>query len=164
MKAVSNSSVLIALSAIEQLELLQRRFPEGILIPPAVWREVVETGSGRLGAREVASVPWITVSEVQDRSFVTLLRAELDEGEAEAIALCRDQLTETVLLDEKDARRVARRLGLTVLGTVGVLIWAKRVGILANLHEQLDALQQQGGFRLSHSVIQAALSAVGEAG
>jgi predicted nucleic acid-binding protein len=51
---------------------------------------------------------------------------ELDEGEAEAIALCREQQAELVLLDEKDARRVVRRLGLAVLGTVGVLIWAKR--------------------------------------
>jgi hypothetical protein len=47
MKVISNSSVLIALSGIGCLEHLQHRFPEGVIIPDAVWREVVETGHGR---------------------------------------------------------------------------------------------------------------------
>ena len=45
MKVVSNSSILIALSRIEQLNLLSQRFKEGIHIPQAVWHEVVETGT-----------------------------------------------------------------------------------------------------------------------
>lgn len=162
MKAVANSSILIALSTIGQLELLPQRFSEGVLIPQAVWHEVVETGKGQSGAGEIASVSWITVCEVKDGNLVSLLRMELDEGEAEAIALCREQQAEVILLDEKDARRVARRLGLAVLGTVGILIWAKRAGIVANLREQLDALHTQGSFRLSHSVYEEALRAAGE--
>lgn len=43
MKPVSNSSVLIALSSIRQLELINQRFPDGVMIPQAVWKEVVET-------------------------------------------------------------------------------------------------------------------------
>ena len=50
MKVVSNSSILIGLSAIGRLELLHRRFPEGVIVPDAVWQEVVETGHGRTGA------------------------------------------------------------------------------------------------------------------
>ena len=162
MKPVANSSLLIALSAIGRLELLSRRFPEGILIPQAVWREVVETGKGQPGAKKVASAKWITVCEVEDKDCVTLLRRELDEGEAEAIALCREREIEVILLDEKDARRGARRLGLAVLGTVGVLIWAKRVGLITSLREQLDVLQTQGKFRLSQSVCEEALRTVRE--
>lgn len=162
MKAVANSSILIALSTIGQIELLYHRFPEGILIPQAVWREVVETGKGQPGAAEVASVSWIAVCQVKDENLVSLLRMELDEGEAEAIALCCEQQAAAVLLDEKDARRVARRLGLTVLGTVGILIWAKRARLVASLREQLDALQAQGKFRLSGSVYEEALRAVKE--
>ncbi len=162
MRGVADSSVLIALSAIGQLELLPRRFPEGILVPHAVWREGVETGRGRPGATEVASVSWITVSGLQDKNLVSLLRTDMDEGEAEAIALCREQGTEVVLLDEKDARRVARRLGLAVLGTVGVLIWAKRAGWVASLRQELDALHMQRGFHLSRSVHEEALRIAGE--
>ena len=162
MQAIANSSVLIALSLIGQLNLLNKRFPEGILIPQAVWREVVEAAQGRPGSAEVASASWIRACSVEDRDLVSVLRIELDEGEAEAIALCREQSTGQVLLDEKDARRVARRLGLMVLGTVGLLIWAKRRGLVASLREQLDALQIQGKFRLSQSGYHEALRAVGE--
>ena len=162
MKAVANSSVLIALSVVGQLDLLHRRFPDGILVPRSVWREVVETGKGQAGSREVASSSWISVCDVKDQDLVAVLRMSLDEGEAEAIALCREQPVTLVLLDEKDARRAARRLGLSVLGTVGILIWAKRAGWVHSLQKQLDALQTQGKFRLSLSVYHQALRAVGE--
>lgn len=162
MKVVANSSVLIALSVIGQLDLLSTRFPNGLLVPQAVWSEVVGTGEDRPGSREVASAAWITVCEVEDSDLVSVLRIDLDEGEAEAIALGLEQRAKLMLLDEKDARRVARRLGLMVLGTVGILIWAKRSGLLTSLQEQLDALQTQGRFRLSRSVYREALRAVGE--
>lgn len=162
MKAVANASVLIALSAIKQLGLLSDQFKDGVLIPRAVWREVVETGKGQPGSEEVASASWVMVREVKDKSFVSLLRAELDEGEAEAITLAREEHVPLVLLGEKDARRVARRLNLNVLGTVGVLIWAKRAGKVDDLRRQLDALKTAGRFRLDQSVYQEALRTVGE--
>ena len=100
--------------------------------------------------------------EVTDRSFVSLLRAELDEGESEAIALARQEHLMVVLLDEKRARRVAQQLEIQVLGTVGLLLWARRVGLIPNLREQLDALQTRGGFRLSLAVVREALLTAGE--
>ena len=162
MKAVADSSVLIALSSIRLLHVLSRRFPAGVLVPPAVWAEVVETGTGQPGAADVASASWITVREVADKAFVGLLQGQLDAGEAEAIALARQEGDAIVLLDEKDARRVAQRLSLRLLGTVGVLVWAKRAGVIANLRDHLDALDTQGRFRLSQAVRREALRAAGE--
>jgi len=162
LRVVANSSVLIALSAIGRLTLLSQRFPQGVLIPQAVWQEVVETGKGKPGSEEVSSVSWITVHEVRDKGLVALLCAEVDEGEAEAVALARERQIPVVLLDEKDARRVAQRLSLQVLGTVGILIWARRVGAVVSLRDQLDSLQSRGKFRLSESVYQEALRSVGE--
>jgi len=162
LKAVANSSVLIALSLIEQLALLPRRFPSGILIPPAVWREVVETGQGRPGSEDIAAAAWVKVCQVADTGFVSLLRAELDEGESEALALARQVRVSVVLLDEKDARRTARRLNLLPLGTVGLLVWGKRIGAVGSLKAQLDILQTRGRFRLSPSVYEQALRMVGE--
>ncbi|NEP82188.1 MAG: DUF3368 domain-containing protein [Okeania sp. SIO3C4] len=86
---------------------------------------------------------------------------ELDEGEAEAIALFCELPSEALLLDEKNARRIAKQMGLPVLGTVGILIWAKQSGLISTLKEQLDALKVQG-FRLSQLVYQEALRKVGE--
>lgn len=82
MKAVSNSSVLIALSSIGQLELINQRFPDGVMIPQAVWKEVVETGIGRFGAEQVAKASWLTILPVSNIALVSLLKLELDEGES----------------------------------------------------------------------------------
>lgn len=119
-------------------------------------------GKGRPGAEEVAAASWIAVYDVKDKNLVSLLRAALDEGEAEAIVLAREERVPVVLLDEKDARQVARRLHLQALGVVGLLIWAKQIGAIASLQEQLDRLQERGKFRLSQSVYVAALQTVGE--
>ncbi|NER92322.1 MAG: DUF3368 domain-containing protein [Symploca sp. SIO1B1] len=162
MKAVSNSSVLIALSSIGQLELIKQRFPDGVMIPQAVWKEVVETGKGRSGAEEVAKASWLTISTVSNTSSISLLRLELDEGESEAISLFLEQPAQAILLDEKNARRVAKRMKLPVLGTVGILIWAKQNRLIPNLKEQLDALQLVGKFRLSTLIYQESLKKVGE--
>jgi len=87
MKVTSNSSILIGLSAIGRLELLHRRFPEGVIVPDAVWKEVVETGHGRTGAEQVATAEWICRQQIQNKVFATALQAYLDQGEAEVIAL-----------------------------------------------------------------------------
>ncbi len=68
MKAVSDSSVLIGLSSIGLISVLRERFPNGILIPEAVWREVVVEGGERPGAKEVAAARWIKVQKVSDKT------------------------------------------------------------------------------------------------
>jgi len=162
LRAVTNSSILIALSTIGQLSLLHQRFPDGVFLPQAVWREVVETGKGQPGAQDVASASWLTIRQVTNTSLISLLKIELDEGEAEAIALFAENPVDAILLDEKNARRAARQMGLPVLGTVGILIWAKQKGLIITLKEQLDTLQNQGNFRISQSLYQKALNRVGE--
>jgi hypothetical protein len=159
---VANSSVLIALGSLGRLDLLERRFPEGIVVPAAVWHEVVETGAGRAGAAAVASAKWITVEVVRDESRVREFFRDLDLGESEALALAMEKSAAIVLLDEKDARQMTTQLGLAPLGTVGVLIWARRSGFIGSLREQLDALRRQGKFRISQTLYAVALRAVGE--
>ena len=162
MTIVADASVLIGLSSIGQLWLLHERFSAGDLVPEAVWREVVEEGRGRPGAEEVANAEWITMTTVTDSSIVRLLLAELDKGEAEAIALPHETNADAVLLDERDARQAAMRLGLRPLGTIGVLIWAKKSGRLQDLRAMLNALEGQGGFRISRALYEQALREVGE--
>jgi hypothetical protein len=86
----------------------------------------------------------------------------LDDGEAEAITLACPIKAPTVLLDEKDARRVARGLGLDTLGTVGLLLWAKRFGLITSLTGELEQLTGPGRFRLSAALISEALRLAGE--
>lgn len=161
MIVVADSSILIALSAIGQLDLLLARFPGGIAVPPAVWDEVVGKGGERSGAREVGSKDWIRVEHPSNRALVQTLRSWLDSGESEAIALAYEKQT-SVLLDEREGRRRAQWLGLKVLGTVGLLVWAKQTGRIGSLREQLDVLQSEGGFRMSRSLYEYALRTVDE--
>ena len=86
MTVVADASVFIGLSSIGQLPLLHKRFPGGVLIPPAVWKQ----GRGRPGAQEVAEADWITVRDVTALEIVQLLQTKLDEGEKEAIALAHE--------------------------------------------------------------------------
>ncbi|WP_231943171.1 DUF3368 domain-containing protein [Calothrix sp. NIES-3974] len=144
--------------------MLTQRFPDGILIPRAVWCEVVETGAGRTGAVEVAAGlnTWLSIQEAENKTLISVLQQNLDQGEAEAITLWLEQPSEALLLDEKKARQVARRMNLPILGTLGLLIWAKRQGVIFNLQEQLDALQTAAKFRLSQQVYNEALRQVRE--
>jgi hypothetical protein len=162
MKVISNSSVLIALSGIGRLGLLHYRFPEGVTVPDAVWREVVETGHGRAGANQVSDVGWISRRQIQNHAFAAALQTTLDEGEAEVIALGLEIGADLLLLDEKTARTVAARLQYPVLGTVGLLIWGKRKGLFPSLARESSLLQEEGGFRLSKMVYDYALYLVGE--
>ncbi|MEJ5311511.1 MAG: DUF3368 domain-containing protein [Anaerolineae bacterium] len=162
MKIVANSSVLIALSSIGRLDLLKQRFNEDILIPDAVWNEVVVTGKGRPGAEIVRKTAWLKRCMVKDTDYVRLLCADLDAGEAEAIVLARELKADVILLDEKTARSIADRLGLYVLGTVGLLLWARQRNLIPSLREQLDTLRHKGCFRLSQDLYRAVLAEVGE--
>jgi len=161
MKVVADSSVLISLSAINQLDLLCKRFSE-VTIPQAVQEEVVIEGTGQPGSQEVQSSNWIRVQEVKDRSFVRLLKAELDEGESEAIVLARELNADLVLLDEKDARSKAKQVGLRILGTIGILVWAKKAGHIPSLRGQLDALREKAKFRISTGLYEQVLKSVSE--
>ena len=87
MNVVADASVFIALSAIDELPLLPALFPAGILVPDAVWKEVVEAGGDRPGARQLAQATWVQVRRTTRIDLVRLLQTNLDDGEAEAIAL-----------------------------------------------------------------------------
>src|SRR2546426_6306541 len=107
--AVSDSSTLIHLALLGRLNLL-RDFYDEVLIPPAVWKEVVEQGQGRPGSREVeeaVNAGWLKIESPTNQLVVRLLKRDLDEGEAEAIALTAERGIEMVLLDESYARKKA---------------------------------------------------------
>lgn len=162
--AIANASTLIHLAGIGRLELL-REFHGKVLIPPAVWQEVVTEGKGRAGSREVRAARrsgWLEIVPPQNRALVELLRQELDEGEAETIALAVEQRAEVVFLDEADARRAAEIYGLRKTGVIGILMRAKLQGKISSLKEELGRLREEAGFWIDERLYQRALESVGE--
>lgn len=162
MKVVSNSSPVINLAWIGQLDLLEKIFEE-IIVPEAVWNEVVINGSGQPGADEIQRAQWIHIEKASNRATVQILLQSLDEGEAESIAIANEIQADFLLMDEKQGRETATFLGIKVIGVVGILIQAKQAGFISSVKPYLEELQSKAGFHLRPSLYQRILSDQGEA-
>ncbi len=161
MKVVSNASPLINLARIGQLALLPRLFGR-LLLPQAVWQEVVEDGRGQPGAEEIRRAVWIERATVSNQQLVHSLRQDLDSGEAEAIALAIEIQADWLLMDERLGRETAQYFGLRYIGLVGILSAAKQRGDLKALRPLLDRLRDVAGFRVSSALYQQVLRDAGE--
>ena len=161
MPVISNSSPLILFSRIGRLELLRELFGQ-VLVPLAVDREVVRAGSGRPGESEVRSASWLLRHPVSADAVVAHSLVHLDDGEAEAIALALDLAEDCLLLlDDKPARREALGRRLVVVGSAGILVLAKRRGLIESVRVPLDELRA-AGLRISLSVYLQVLKEAGE--
>lgn len=156
---VADSSPLIALAIIQQLDLLPQLYQQ-VLIPPAVWEEVTIKGVGLPGAQAVSQVTWLTI-QTPELGILEPLLILVDRGEAEAIALAQAIPNSTVLLDDAQARRVAERLTLRRIGTLGILRRAKKAGLITALQPYIQTLQANGIY-IRRSLIEAVLQDVGE--
>jgi len=158
---VSDSSPLMALSVIGKLHLLQKRFGK-VTIPEAVRTKIAVDGRDKKGTDDILKADWIKTESVQNLLLAKSLEKDIDYGESEAIALAVEMNADIILLDDKLARNMASGFGLKILGTVGILIWAKRAGLIDLLGTELDTLLTKANFRLSQDLIRMALREVGE--
>jgi len=156
---IADSSPLIALARINQLELLPQ-FATRVIIPPTVWHEITIGGKGLVGAKEVSQITWLEIQAAKPE-LVTSLKILIDPGEAEAIALAQTLSDPMLLLDDARARRVAERLNIRRIGTVGLLRWAKKVGLINEIRPYMETLQKNGIY-IRPALIEAVLKDVGE--
>lgn len=157
---ISNAGPLIALSVAGCLGLLRRLY-DRVLVPEAVMKEVVGSGWERKGAREVATSPWLERIRAE-KSLDPLLATELGAGEAEVIAAGYLLNARFVLLDERRARRIAEQAyHLRVKGSAGILVAAKRAGLVPRIRPLLESMIGQGYF-LSGRLLERALQEAGE--
>jgi uncharacterized protein len=158
---VSDTSPLLNLAVINQLDLLHELYQE-IIIPPVVYNELVVAGWNMPGAIEVEEAAWIQVKSAQNKSVAASLHLQLDPGEAEAIALAIELSADLLLVDERKARVVATQLGLPVVGLLGVLVEAKQKRHVTAVRPILDRLIQEASFWISPELYQHVVSSVGE--
>lgn len=147
---VLNNTPLVALWLLNRLELLRDLFGN-VVIPTAVRTEFFAVNSAD---REEAllAAPWITVTALQS-ARQALVYTGLDEGEAAVLALAIEQNARLVVIDERRARRYAKRLKLPLTGSLGLLLLAKERGLVAEIAPLLERLTAAGLY-LSPSLIE----------
>jgi predicted nucleic acid-binding protein len=137
---VSDTSVLHYLSLTRQFDCLPKIFGQ-IFIPPAVWNEINHVAlSVHSLVKNAIADGWIKVQSPQDEQAVRSLLFSLGAGESQAIVLAKELQPSLVLIDDLDGRMAAQKLNLPVMGTVGVLVRARKTGLIPELKPLLDEL------------------------
>lgn len=140
-KVVVNTTPLIALAGIGQLELLHSLYGE-ILIPEAVMNETQSEPARSL----VLNAEWIRKRIILHPEKKTMYRARLHPGEVEVMILAEEEDADLVIMDDNTAKKTAKYLGFNVTGTLGVLVKAKKEGLIAEVAPFLKKLTEDGFF------------------
>lgn len=159
MIVVSNTSPITNLAAIGQLDLLRQMYQHAI-IPKAVFQELTAQGGRHPGAI-VQQLNWVETRTVSNPAVVNALQVDLDIGEAEAIALAQELAADLLLIDEHMGRVIAARLGIRIIGLLGVMVEAKHRGLIREVKPLVDALINLG-FRIGEDLYERVLQAAGE--
>jgi predicted nucleic acid-binding protein len=139
---VADTSPLLNVALIGRLDLLREQF-DGVTAPEQVWDELAAGDDGLDDLRALRDEGFLELVPVEESSLFVELRRELDRGEAAALAYAIDADADLVLLDERDARRVARRHDRSVTGVIGVLLRAAERDRI-DLRDALDRLRVEG--------------------
>ena len=154
MIVVSDTSPITNLAAISYLDLLQHLYGF-IIIPIAVYDEMVRVDKIVPGALEVQNYSWIKTQKIINTQQVKALRESqenIDLGEAEAIILALELKADLLLMDERRGRAVASSYGLSLTGLLGVLVQAKKTGLIPAVKPLIEQLIKEADFRVSDKV------------
>ena len=161
---VSDSSPLNYLALLSDFDLLRKIYGT-LLVPPAVQREVTESGVKYpvAAAVQAALGEWISVAPIPDALEVGILQREyhLDLGESEAIIVAESLGKLSLLMDDRRGVKCARSRGLTVIRTPLIYADAKILGLIDDLRQKLDDMRANG-YRLSDHHYEMILKELGE--
>jgi predicted nucleic acid-binding protein len=158
--AVVNASPLIFLSRVRGLRWLSDLFPDTILIPQSVAREVA---AGDDGAPILEACKSLAAARFIDDLVIPPVVAawDLGAGETQVLAHCRSRPGSIAVVDDGAARECARSLDLPVVGTLGIVLAAKRMGWIPAARPVVDELTRAGLY-LTPVLVSEALREVGE--
>lgn len=157
---VCDTSLPLYLERVQHQHLLQELF-ELVYVPEAV---LLELDAGRLLRPDTITprkIDWMTRVTVTEEGLHDLPSNKLGQGEREVIAYAHAHDCCIAGLDDWQARLLAEKIGVTVIGIVGIVIQAKYSGSITSVQDILKRMQQQGFF-LSDVVYREALRLAGE--
>lgn len=141
MVIVSDASPIIALSEIDRLTLLKDVFGTIVIT------DIVQLES------QIAETDWIEVHNDYDQDVFEVVSLQIDRGEASAIALAKQHDNVMLVIDERRGRKVAAGLGIKIIGLLGVIVKAKKMGVIDKGMEIINQLIENG-FRVSENLVE----------
>lgn len=140
-QVIVNASPLITLFNSQLANLLPQLF--GVVeVPPAVWQEVTAHKTD-LAAQSLPNTPWIKQTDAI--SIAAIVAAwDLGAGESAVLSYALTHSNHTAIVDDAAARRCAISLNIPTLGTGGVIVLAKRQGIIPSVIEPIESLRSAG--------------------
>lgn len=146
---ISDTSCFIILTKIGELELLHKLYGEIVTTP-------------EIASEYGLPLPeWVKIISVKDKQKQSLLEMQIDKGESSAIALALESEGCKIILDDLKARRIAKLLGITFTGTIGVIIKAKLSGHVPSIKPFIEKIKLTN-FHLSLEIELLALKEAGE--
>jgi predicted nucleic acid-binding protein len=158
-QAVVNTSPVIFLAKAGMIHFLQQAASQ-ILIPTAVATEIGRRGRADITVQTLSSVPWLMT--VEALPIPPLIQAwDLGPGESAVLAFAQAHPSIAVIIDDGAGRRCAELLGIPLLGTLGLVMIAKKRGLIPAARPVIALLKQHGMF-LSESTIDRAMRLIDE--
>ena len=149
---VSDSTALIVLFDLDSVELLENLF-KVVYITPIVLEEISVK-------YPVVLPPFIKVEKLKDNTLFNALKIHLDPGESEAIALAKENSL-SIIIDEKKGRKIAKGMGLTVIGLLGVVYLNAKKGFLTKSEASTFIKRAiEHGYRISTKMVDDVLEAL----
>ncbi|MHB9101611.1 MAG: DUF3368 domain-containing protein [Sulfuricella sp.] len=136
----SNTTPLIALAGINRLDLLH-----GVFGRIHLAQEVVDecAAGGKILVPELTKLPWVEIVQSTHPILPSLL-LDLDMGELHTLDMAKKLRADRVIIDERIGRNLAEYIGLSVIGTLGVLLKAKQLGLIPSFSDAVSAMQENG--------------------
>jgi predicted nucleic acid-binding protein len=146
---ISDTSCLVILEKIKELELLHRLF--GTIITTSEIKD--EFG--------LPLPEWVLIKQVKNKNYQSIIEATLDKGEASAIALALELEDCLLIIDDLKGRKFANQLGLKITETFGVLVEAKLSGAIPSIKPILEKIKATN-FRIGEQLEALILKKAGE--
>jgi hypothetical protein len=154
---ISDTSAITNLFQVGYLEILRDLYGE-ITVTPGVRREFYRIEEQQ---NILKDTDWIKTAYPKNDILINELLESLDLGESESIALAIELDADYLIIDEFEGRKIADKLGIKIVGLLGVLILAKKQGLIIQIKPVVDKLLK-AGFRLNKKLVNKVLIALGE--
>jgi predicted nucleic acid-binding protein len=158
-EVICNTSPFQYLHQIDQLKILPALAGK-VIVPPAVLEELAEGKAQGLDLPDAQNLSWVAI-RAPASALAQPLITDLGPGETQVLMLALEIPGSIAILDDKFARRVAEVRGVPIIGTLGLILDAKHVGILSEVRPSINKIEELG-FRLSAQTRKAVLELAGE--